>query len=102
MTLPIVPLQRALEHLRLDDDAEDLALVEELLLTAEEHVSTYLQRPLKPWKSTQAEPPRAVQPAMLLHLADLYENRSAQVEKALSLNPTVDRLLYPHRLNIGI
>lgn len=39
---------------------------------------------------------------MLLVLTDLYENRSAQTERALSPNLAVERLLTPHRLGLGV
>jgi hypothetical protein len=34
-------------------------------------------------------------------VADMYTNREAQVEKPLSANPTVERLLSMYRLGMG-
>lgn len=38
---------------------------------------------------------------MLLIIGDLYANREAQSDKRYEINPTVQNLLYPYRLNIG-
>jgi uncharacterized phiE125 gp8 family phage protein len=46
--------------------------------------------------------PEAVKIAWLMQIADLFENRGAQVERALSANPTLERLLAPYRLEMGI
>ena len=39
---------------------------------------------------------------MLLIIGDLYANREAQSDKKYEINPTVQNLLYPYRLNIGL
>lgn len=41
--------------------------------------------------------PSAIKAAILLMVADLYENREGQTAKALTPNATVDRLLSPYR-----
>lgn len=102
MSEPIVSVERATAHLRLDDPASDEDFVKELLLVAEEAISEYLQRPLTPWSTTQLLPPKAVQHAVLLHVGSLYAFREADVERTLSVNPTLDRLLFPHRLGLGV
>jgi hypothetical protein len=38
---------------------------------------------------------------MLMMIADMYANREAQVEKVLTANPTVERLLSMMRLEMG-
>jgi uncharacterized phiE125 gp8 family phage protein len=47
------------------------------------------------------ELPRTIRTAILMMVADMYTNREAQVEKPLSANPTVERLLSQYRLNLG-
>lgn len=100
----VVPLKRAIEHLRIDDPTLEVDYLADLLLATEDYVSTYLSRPLSPWipGAPGSAAPLAVQHAILLILTDLYENRSAQVEKALTANAAVERLLHPHRLGLGI
>jgi len=46
--------------------------------------------------------PKTIRQAMLMQIADLYNNREAQTEKPLSLNMTVERLLAPYVLEMGI
>ncbi len=42
--------------------------------------------------------PEELRSAMLLMIADLYENRSAQVERRLEANLTAHRLMWPYRV----
>lgn len=46
--------------------------------------------------------PTTIRTAMLMQIADMYENREAQVEKPLSANQTLVNLLAPYRLEMGI
>ena len=46
--------------------------------------------------------PATIRTAMLMQIADMYENREAQVERPLSANPTLANLLAPYRLEMGI
>ena len=46
--------------------------------------------------------PKTIMTAMLMQIADMYENREAQVERPLSANTTLERLLAPYRLEMGI
>ena len=46
--------------------------------------------------------PKTIRTAMLMMVADMYTNREAQVEKVLTANPTVERLLSTLRLQMGI
>jgi len=46
--------------------------------------------------------PNTIKIAMLMQVADMYENREAQVEKPLSANQTLVNLLAPYRLEMGI
>jgi uncharacterized phiE125 gp8 family phage protein len=47
------------------------------------------------------ELPKTIRTAILMLVADMYTNREAQVEKPLTANPTVERLLSQYRLNLG-
>lgn len=98
----LTPFQTAVDHLRLDDADEEGAYVEMLVTVAESSVAQYLGRPLTPWSDDQVDPPPEVMCAVLLILADLYENRCAQTDKPLSSNATVDRLLHFHRMGLGL
>lgn len=46
--------------------------------------------------------PKTIRKAMLMQIADLYENREAQGEHALTANPTLERLLSMYRLEMGV
>ncbi len=48
------------------------------------------------------ELPKTIKIAMLMQIADMYENREAQVEKPLITNQTLINLLAPYRLEMGI
>ncbi|MFA5115599.1 MAG: head-tail connector protein [Candidatus Omnitrophota bacterium] len=45
--------------------------------------------------------PQTIKTAMLMQIADLFENRDAQVEKPLVANQTLVNLLSPYRLEMG-
>ncbi len=46
--------------------------------------------------------PKTIRIAMLMQIADMYENREAQVERPLTANQTLVNLLAPYRLEMGI
>jgi uncharacterized phiE125 gp8 family phage protein len=48
------------------------------------------------------EIPKTIKHAMLMQIADLYQNREAQSEKILSVNPTLERMISMYRLELGI
>lgn len=99
----LISLETVAVHLRLDDvDDYERAYLEMLLAAACASVLVYLNRDqFVPWSATQERPPQEVVFAILLVLADMYENRSAQTDKPLSINATVDRLLHFHRQGLG-
>ena len=46
--------------------------------------------------------PKTIKTAMLMQIADMYENREAQVERPLTANQTLQNLLGPYRLEMSI
>ena len=81
-------------HLRVDLDDDD-DLIESLIAAATAIIASHLDNPAIVLNTNA---PAAVKSAALLLVADLYENRSAQVEKPLHNNLTFDRLLNPYRV----
>lgn len=84
----ITALSTIKEHLKVDGSEED-SLLEIYIAAAESYVNEYCDRKDTPF--TTFTPTIAA--AVLLIVADLYENRSAQVEKELYDNKTVKMLL---------
>lgn len=52
--------------------------------------------------ATSEELPKSIRTAILMRVADLYQNREAQVEKPLTANATIERLLSMYRLEMGM
>lgn len=100
----VVSLALAALHLRLDDVDAEAELLELQLEAAESHVERWLRRPLVPWDADDLtkRAPADVSSAILLVLGDLYQNRSASVDKPLSENATLARLLSVHRRGLGL
>lgn len=100
-----VTLQQAIDHLRLEDNPEDMAYVESLIDAATQHVARYLNRPF-PWVDDDGEPvetPDPVRHAILMLMADLYEHRTTTVEGVrVRENPVAQRLLDLYREGIGV
>jgi uncharacterized phiE125 gp8 family phage protein len=46
--------------------------------------------------------PKTIRTAMLMQIADMFENREAQTEKPLTVNLTVERLLSTYRDDLGM
>lgn len=46
--------------------------------------------------------PKPIRHAMMLIIGDLYANREGQSDKAYQINPTVQNLLFPYRLEMGV
>jgi hypothetical protein len=100
----LVSLDIAAQHLRLDDVDAEAELLELYLDAAEAHVESYLRRPLVPWnaEALTEQAPASVRAAILLVVGDLHQNRSANVEKPVSENATLVRLLALHRRGLGV
>lgn len=89
-TKTIIPLSLALQQLRLDS-TDDLELVEFFLKASEAAVSKFLGRAIT------ANDPEDIKSAVLLQLTAFYENRSALVDKPLTLSPAYRMLLWPYK-----
>jgi len=83
-------------HLRIDLDDED-TLLAGLIATATAAVRNHLDNPTLVLDTTAPAPLKS---AALLLIADLYENRTSQVERPLHANETFDRLLQPYRVMV--
>lgn len=83
-------LPEAKQYLRVMHDAED-QFIERLIEAAQGHVEQYLGDDMP------SPVPAAVNAAILLLVADLYENRGRQVERPLHDNSTYGLLLGPYQ-----
>lgn len=92
-TGPLITLEEAKAHLRVDlPDQDDMIQV-----YADAAVLSCLQACGRQLVPQGAEP--VFKAAALLMLGDLFQNRAGVVEgQAFAVNPTVDALLYPHKL----
>jgi len=103
--MSILMLYEMKQHCRVDND--DCSHDETLFRcesAAKDYVSNFLNREV-PWYEDSNRPeyvPAAVKHAMLLIVGDLFHNRESTVDKALAVNPALDRLLYPYRVGLGI
>lgn len=89
----MIALQDAKDHLGITH-TEDDALIQRMIDAAFAAVADYLEAdPVV----LAADTPTPVQAAVLLQVADLYENREAQADRAYYRNPTFERLLNPYR-----
>ncbi len=84
-------------HLRIDHDDED-DLITGLMTAATAAVGNHLDNPAVVLDATAPAAP--LKSAALLLIADLYENRTSQVERPLHANETFDRLLQPYRVMV--
>lgn len=84
-----VTLDDVKAHLRITGTDED-ALLTTYANAAEEYVTEVVD--VAPWDTIRV--------LILLLVGDFYENREAQVDKALSANPAVDRLLNSLRFTV--
>lgn len=82
------------KHMRVDHSHED-DLIRTYFFSALEWVERYTQRCFSP--ITAEGLPPSVFSAVMLIVADLYENREAQQDKPLSTNKNVLMFLHPLR-----
>ena len=88
-------LEQAKAHLRVDYTHED-ALIQSMIQAATYSVADYLDMAHEDMELLA--PPAPVEAAILLRVADLYENREAVTDRSLYDNPTFLRLLAPYRV----
>jgi uncharacterized phiE125 gp8 family phage protein len=115
------PLKEVTSVVYKDPDGVEVTLDESEYIVADAEPATI--RPLSTWPRTQEaddavvvtywggymsgspmdtqELPKTLRTAMLMMVADMYANREAQVEKPLSENKTVERLISTLRLQMG-
>ena len=87
----MLTLYEAKAHLRIDHNDED-ELLQAYLDAAEASIADFLGTELP------TPMPAPVRAAILLRVADLYENREAQTDRPLHGNKTFERLLQPYRV----
>lgn len=105
----ILTLEEIKRHLRwpdTDPDSEEDPYLEDLEAAAVDHVADYLGQPV-PFEadSEHSGPwvPPAVRHALLIIIADLYENRQSKLAGvSVSTLDTVQELLHFKRVGLGI
>jgi hypothetical protein len=95
----MITLEQAKAHLRVDHDHED-ALIYEYIDAATAHAEDFCKRPFSGTDEAGAPVtmPAPVRCAVLLIVGDLYANREGSLMGSVSDNPTVQRLLWPYRM----
>ncbi|GHC19446.1 head-tail connector protein [Aidingimonas halophila] len=105
----LIPLETLKTHLRLDPDPDSEldAELERLLAVAVDHASQYLGRPI-PWddedtSSSEAIFPASVEQALLILVAEYFENREQHiVGSIIQENQTLQNLLHFYRVGLGV
>jgi uncharacterized phage protein (predicted DNA packaging) len=87
----MITLDEAKNHVRVDGTADDAAITA-MIETAKTHIENYTGT-----NYAEGEIPAPVKSAALILVADLYDNRTLQVETALYTNRTYAQLLNPYR-----
>ena len=90
----MITLEQAKAHLRVDHTHED-DLIQRMIDAATYSVADYLDMAHEDMELLP--PPAPVEAAILLRVADLYENREAVTDRSLCDSPTFARLLAPYR-----
>lgn len=90
----MITTEQAKLHLRVTHSAED-TLIQALLDASTIAAADYLNLPVA---DILEDMPAPVQAAVLLQVADLYENRERQSERPYHGNPTYFLLLNPYRV----
>ena len=88
-------LDQAKAHLRVDHTHED-ALIQSMIDAATQSVANHLDMHVDDMED-YIDMPAPVAAAILLRVADLFENREAVNDRPYSKNPTFEALLNPYR-----
>jgi uncharacterized phage protein (predicted DNA packaging) len=94
-------LVEAKEHCRVEIDTDDV-LIQAYIDAAEAHVLNFLNLTEAELLGSPNDRPAPIRVAVLMIVADLYENREAQVDFDIKPNPAVERLLFPYRACLGV
>ena len=104
----LIPLMEIKSHLRLplEVDVEVDAEIERLHDAAVDYAEQYLGRNI-PWSDDESSSeilfPASVKHAILILIAEFYENREQHVIGAsVASLPTVERLLHFYRIGLGV
>ena len=89
-----VSLTEVKTHLRITNSLED-TVINIYIAAADDHIANFLN------KSTFRKT-AAVKAAALLIIGDLFKNREATSDKDYKINPAVENLLFPYRVEMGI
>lgn len=104
--MAVLTLTEIKQHLRMDEaETDEDAHLERLSDAAQDYAEQYLGRAI-PWKDddgNSVDVPASVFHALLILVAELYENREQRVIGSIvQENPTVERLLHFYRVGMGI
>lgn len=105
----IVSLTETKSFLRVDHDDEDADLLL-IIAAAEDAVGQHLNRSLTSWGehgspvgSPSIGVPEAVRQAIKMIVGDIYRNRESNIVGTIvAINPTVQLLLGPYRVCMGV
>lgn len=105
-----VTLAQARAHLEVIGTDQD-AKIQLFIDAAESYAQQYMGRDLRPWESPDSnssssvasEPPEDVRVAILMLVADYFENRTVGVTGTIfSENPAAAQMLHFHRRGLGV
>lgn len=105
-----VTVAQAREHLEVIGTDQD-AKIQRFIDAAEGYAQQYMGRPLQPWESPDSNssssvavaPPEDVRVAILMLVADYFENRTVGVTGTIySENPAAEKMLHFHRKGLGV
>lgn len=98
----LLTIDEVRHHLRLDpqstDTIEEDSELELMYYSAVEYVSKFVNYDI----TSETDVPNTFKSAILLLIADLYENREAQGDRQLHNNTMVNQMLHFHRRELGV
>lgn len=97
----VVTLTEAKDHLRVNHTSED-TLIERMINGAVAYAENFINREIPGKQDPAGEIPADIKDAILLIIADRYENREAAGAEQLYKNPAAENILHFYRVNMGI